>query len=157
MDQDLERGNENREEAAIALARERAFISSTAVVYFALLGLLAAIIQTTADPFRTHRKTMQVFLMSVCIYSLVLLLKELFELQGQRIIGDNYARIICHVILIVGALSPVSLVSVLVSERIIWLPYVIWFICSVIVLHLEAWDFFTGFLAPWIAGPGNGN
>ena len=132
-----------------SFSRARAFISSTAIVYFALLGLLAAIIQTTAaDSFRTHRKTTQVFLMSVCIYILVLLLKELFELQGQQIIGDNYARVICHVILIIGALSPVSLVSVLVSERIIWLPYVIWFICSVIVLRLEAWGLFAGFLAP---------
>ncbi|KAL7238588.1 hypothetical protein ACSBR2_004645 [Camellia fascicularis] len=75
--------------------------------------------------------------MSVCIFSLVLVLKELFERQGQRIIGENYARIFCHVILIIGALSPVSLVSVLVSEQLIWLPYVIWFICSVIVVRLR--------------------
>ncbi|GMP62602.1 hypothetical protein CsSME_00024643 [Camellia sinensis var. sinensis] len=140
-----------------SFSRVTQFISATAIVVFALLGVLAAIIQSTADPFRTHPKTMQVFVMSVCSYSLVLVLKELFELHGQRIIGDNYARLFCHATLIMGAFSPVSLISVLVSERIIWLPYVIWSLCSVIVLRLDAWDMFTGFLAPWIAGPGNGN
>ncbi|KAI8024443.1 G patch domain-containing protein TGH [Camellia lanceoleosa] len=52
---------------------------------------------------------------------------------------------------------PVSLVSVLVPDWLIWLPYGIWFIFCVIVVRLKAWDLFTGFLPAQIAGPDNAN
>ncbi|KAL7238617.1 hypothetical protein ACSBR2_004666 [Camellia fascicularis] len=134
---------------------------STVTVYFPLLGLLLGFIQinqgAAESPFKTHPMSMLASLMSACIYSLALLLKEIVELEGQQIIGENYARIFCYVTLIVAGLTPVSLVSVLVPDWLIWLPYGIWFIFCVFVVRLKAWDLFTGFLPAQIAGPDNEN
>ncbi|GMP61904.1 hypothetical protein CsSME_00024192 [Camellia sinensis var. sinensis] len=200
MRPDLDRGNENREEAAVRrvtgagagvtvdvftgtvlLARvmtwlpvvwwslvlkdfsvqARVSIKSTAAVYFSLLGFLVGFIRinqgAAESPFKTHPMSMLASLMSACIYSLALLLKEFVELEGQQIIGENHARIFFYVTLIVAGLAPASLVSVLVPDWLIWLPYGIWFIFSVIVVRLKAWDLFTGFLPAQIAGPDNEN
>ncbi|XP_028074666.1 uncharacterized protein LOC114277049 [Camellia sinensis] len=158
MPPDLDRGNENRVEAAVH--RARVFIKSTATVYFSLVGLLVGFIQinqgAAESPFKTHPKSMLASLMSACIYSLALVLKEFVELERQEIIGENYARF-CYVTLIVAGLTPASLVSALVPDWLIWLPYGIWFIFSVIVVRLKAWDLFTGFLPAQIAGPDNEN
>ncbi|GMP61905.1 hypothetical protein CsSME_00024192 [Camellia sinensis var. sinensis] len=159
MRPDLDRGNENREEAAVR--RARVSIKSTAAVYFSLLGFLVGFIRinqgAAESPFKTHPMSMLASLMSACIYSLALLLKEFVELEGQQIIGENHARIFFYVTLIVAGLAPASLVSVLVPDWLIWLPYGIWFIFSVIVVRLKAWDLFTGFLPAQIAGPDNEN
>ncbi|KAI8024002.1 hypothetical protein LOK49_LG03G02563 [Camellia lanceoleosa] len=95
--------------------------------------------------------------MSACIYSLALVLKEFVELEGQQIIGENYARLFCYGTLIVAGLTPASLVSVLAPDWLIWLPYGIWLIFSDIVVRLKAWDLFTGILPAQIAGPDNEN
>ncbi|CAL5398037.1 unnamed protein product [Camellia sinensis] len=143
----------------VAASGARVFIKSTATVYFSFVGLLLDFIQinqgAAESPFKTHPKSMLASLMSACIYSLALVLKEIVELEGQQIIGENYARIFCYVTLIVAGLTPVSLVSVLVPDSLIWLPYGIWFIFSVIVVRFKAWDLFTGFLPAQIADPDN--
>ncbi|KAI8021784.1 hypothetical protein LOK49_LG03G02526 [Camellia lanceoleosa] len=144
-----------------AVRRARVFVKSIASAYFSLVGLLLNFIQinqgAAESPFKNHPKSMLAFLMSACIYSLAHVLKEIIELEGQQIIVENYAQIFCYVTLIVAGIIPVSLVSVLVPDWLIWLPYGIWFIFCVIVVRLKAWDLFTGFLPGQIAGPDNAN
>ncbi|CAL5401232.1 unnamed protein product [Camellia sinensis] len=156
-------GKKMDSDGLVGTSLERVFIKSIATLYFSFLGLLVGFIQINQDagaaesPFKTHPKSMLASLMSACIYSLALVLKEFVELEGRQIISENYARIFCYVTLIVAGLTPVSLVTVLVPDWLIWLPYGIWFIFSVIVVRLKAWNLFTGFLPAQIAGPDNEN
>ncbi|CAL5340245.1 unnamed protein product [Camellia sinensis] len=177
-----DRGNENRVEAAVLRQRRygrrclhyRHGVTGAGETVIAASDCVAAsgkkmdsdgLVGTSLErdagaaesPFKTHPKSMLASLMSACIYSLALVLKEFVELEGRQIISENYARIFCYVTLIVAGLTPVSLVTVLVPDWLIWLPYGIWFIFSVIVVRLKAWNLFTGFLPAQIAGPDNEN
>jgi len=73
------------------------------------------------DPFETHPMNMWAFVISTCIYFLILgLLKELQNSCA------NYDQILGHVLLLSGALSSVSLVSIILPTQLGRLIFIIW-------------------------------
>ena len=82
------------------------------------------------DPFETHPVNMWAFVISTCIYFLILgILKELQNSCA------NYHQILGHIILISGALSSVSLLSLILPTQLGCLIFIIWALLPIILVR----------------------
>ncbi|KAK3195065.1 hypothetical protein Dsin_026375 [Dipteronia sinensis] len=86
------------------------------------MGLLQIDYQSkSVSPFDTHPINIWVFFASTCLYCSGLFLKAELQIDQQ-----NYSQFIDHVILSSGALSAVSLASILLPRLLGWLCLGLW-------------------------------
>ena len=96
-----------------------------------LLALFLAHYQVqNVSPFQTDPANVWGFLASTCFYYLALELKMKINTRWE-----SCSRILGHVLLISGAFSSFSLLSIFLPHSPWWLPFIIWTILPFMIAH----------------------
>ncbi|KAL4599869.1 hypothetical protein ACB092_11G158500 [Castanea dentata] len=104
-------------------------------IFMSLNPLLLALLQVD---YHTHPANVWGFLAGTCLYFLALELKMKINTRSE-----SYYRILGHVLLISGALSSVSLLSIFLPRSPGWLPFIIlpFMIARPLLVHVCHWLF----------------
>lgn len=125
-----------RAKVEVGETRARNITPEFHAVYVSFVALLHGHIQLLYQhgddsPFQTHPISMRISVVAICIYGLA-------ALFGHAQFCSNYSQIFDYVIMVSGALYPVSLISVFIPNGLSCLLYIIWLIFSVVVVP---WNF----------------
>ncbi|KAL7238430.1 hypothetical protein ACSBR2_004517 [Camellia fascicularis] len=125
-----------RAKVEVGETRARNITPEFHAVYVAFVALLHGHIQLLYQhgddsPFQTHPISMRISVVAICVYGLA-------ALFGHAQFCSNYSQIFDYVIMVSGALYPVSLISVFIPNGLSCLLYIIWLIFSVVVVP---WNF----------------
>ncbi|CAK8575141.1 unnamed protein product [Lathyrus sativus] len=94
-----------------------------------LLGVLQVEYQNKKEsPLEVHTVHMQTFLISICIYCMLIGIKIYMKTRGGR-----RDRILSFALLLFGLLSTTSLLSILLPQQLLWIMFFIWGSISIIL------------------------